>query len=48
MSALLGGLLLVSPAAQSGVLLGLLVGMNLLSSGLTLLMSGLWLRRAAG
>jgi len=47
-TALLGGILLVSPAAQSGVLLGILVGINLLSSGLALVMSGLWIRRATG
>jgi uncharacterized membrane protein HdeD (DUF308 family) len=47
-TALLGGILLMSPAAQSGVLLGILVGINLLSSGLALAMSGFWLRRAAG
>jgi uncharacterized membrane protein HdeD (DUF308 family) len=44
-TAVLGGILLTSRANQAGVLLGVLVGINLLSSGITFLLSGLWLRR---
>lgn len=43
-TALLGGFLLVSPAAQSGIYLGTLIGINLLLSGVSFLASGLWLR----
>jgi uncharacterized membrane protein HdeD (DUF308 family) len=43
---LLGGFLLLSSPAQAGTLLGIIVGFNLLSSGLSLLAAGLWLKRA--
>ena len=44
-TALLGGLLLMSPTQQSGVYLGTLIGINLLSSGVAFLASGLWLKQ---
>ena len=47
-TALLGGILLTSPAAQAGVYLGVLIGINLLSSGISFLAAGLWLRRSLG
>jgi uncharacterized membrane protein HdeD (DUF308 family) len=43
---LLGGFLLLSSPAQAGTLLGIIVGFNLLSSGLSLLAAGIWLKRA--
>ena len=46
-TAILGGILLTAPAAQAGVYLGVLIGVNLLSSGVSFLAAGLWLRRAA-
>lgn len=46
-TALLGGLLLASSREQAGVYLGVIVGINLLSSGLALLATGMWLRRSA-
>ena len=46
-TALLGGVLLLSKADESGVLLGILLGMNLLSSGVAFLASGFALRRVA-
>ena len=45
-TALLGAFLLVSSRDQAGVYLGVIVGINLLSSGLTLLASGIWMRRS--
>ncbi|NDC54517.1 MAG: hypothetical protein EBZ74_09575 [Planctomycetia bacterium] len=47
-TALLGGILLTSPAAQAGLYLGVLIGINLLSSGISFLAAGLWLRRSLG
>jgi len=44
-TALLGGILLTSRADQSGWLLGTLVGVNLLSSGISALAAGWWLKR---
>jgi len=43
---LLGGILLTAPAAQAGVYLGVLIGINLLSSGISFLAAGLWLTRS--
>ena len=43
-TALLGGFLLVSSREQAGLFLGVIVGINLLSSGIALLASGWWLR----
>ncbi|MEI6256898.1 MAG: DUF308 domain-containing protein [Planctomycetota bacterium] len=43
---LLGGLLLTSSPAQAGALLGMIVGVNLLTSGVAFAATGLWLRRA--
>jgi uncharacterized membrane protein HdeD (DUF308 family) len=45
-TAVLGGLLLTSPAAQAGVYLGVLIGINLVSSGIAFLASSIWLRRS--
>lgn len=45
---LLGGLLLTAPAAQAGVYLGVLIGINLLSSGISFLAAGFCLRRSLG
>lgn len=42
---LLGGLLLLSPVQQSGVVLGTLIGFNLLASGVAFLGAGVWLRK---
>lgn len=47
-TALLGGILLTAPAAQAGIYLGVLIGINLLSSGISFLAAGLWLRRSLG
>jgi uncharacterized membrane protein HdeD (DUF308 family) len=47
LTAVLGGILLTSPAGQAGVYLGVLVGINLLSSGISTAAAGLWLRRSA-
>lgn len=47
LTAVLGGILLTSPASQAGVYLGVLIGINLLSSGISTAAAGLWLRRAA-
>ncbi|MFM7108413.1 MAG: HdeD family acid-resistance protein [Planctomycetaceae bacterium] len=44
-TAFLGGLLLTSTKEQAVVYVGLLVGINLLSSGISLVATGLWLRR---
>jgi len=44
-TAVLGGILLTAPAAQAGVYLGTLIGINLLSSGVAFVASGLWLKR---
>ena len=44
-TALLGGILLTSSATQAAVYLGILVGINLLSSGISLAATGFWLRR---
>jgi uncharacterized membrane protein HdeD (DUF308 family) len=41
----LGGVLLTAKPEQAGVLLGVIVGINLLSSGVAFLASGIWLRR---
>jgi uncharacterized membrane protein HdeD (DUF308 family) len=43
-TALLGGMLLMSPTQMSGVYLGTLIGINLLASGVAFLGSGLWLK----
>jgi len=48
LTAVLGVILLTSPAAQAGVYLGVLIGINLLSSGISTAAAGLWLRRSAG
>lgn len=45
-TALLGGILLTASTAQAPVFLGVIFGINLLSSGIALLASGMWLRRA--
>jgi membrane protein HdeD len=47
-TAVLGGILLTAPVAQTGVYLGTLVGINLLASGAAFLASGLWLKREIG
>ncbi len=47
-TAVLGGMLLMSPTQQSGVFLGTLIGINLLASGAAFLGSGLWLRERLG
>lgn len=44
-TAVLGGILLTASAPQASVYLGVIVGINLLSSGVALLASGVWLRR---
>lgn len=44
-TAVLGGILLTSSAAQAALYLGILVGINLLTSGVSLAGTGLWLRR---
>lgn len=44
-TALLGGLLFTAPRDQAGVYLGIIVGINLLTSGIALLGAGWWLRR---
>jgi len=44
-TAVLGGILLTSPASQAGVYLGTLIGISLLSSGVSSLATGLMLRR---
>jgi len=41
----LAGLLLTTKPAAAGILLGVFVGVNLLSSGLLFATTGLWLRR---
>lgn len=46
-TALLGGLLLVSPAQKAGVYLGVLVGINLLTSGIAFVAAGMSLRRVS-
>ena len=47
-TAVLGGMLLLSPTPQSGVFLGTLIGINLLASGAAFLGSGLWLQERLG
>lgn len=47
-TALVGGFLLVSPANRAGVYLGVLVGINLLTSGLASVATGVLLRRVGG
>lgn len=47
-TALLGGVLLVSPADRAGVYLGVLIGINLLSSGIASVAAGVLLRRVDG
>jgi hypothetical protein len=47
-SAVLGGMLLMSPTQQSGVFLGTLIGINLVASGAAFLGSGLWLKERIG
>lgn len=44
-TAVLGGILLTSPAGQAGVYLGVLIGINLLSSGIASVATGLAIRR---
>lgn len=44
-TALLGGLLVSSPKEMADTYLGTLLGINLLSSGIAMLASGVWLRR---
>lgn len=48
LTAVLGGILLTSPTQQTGLYLGMLIGINLLSSGLSFLASGLWIKRELG
>ena len=45
-TAVLGSLLLTAPEPLAGVYLGVIVGINLLSSGVALLGAGWWLRSA--
>jgi uncharacterized membrane protein HdeD (DUF308 family) len=47
-TAVVGGMLVTCSPDQSGVYLGVLVGLNLLSSGISFLAAGLWLRSATG
>ena len=47
-TAAVGGMLMTCSPVQSGVYLGVLVGLNLLSSGIAFLAAGLWLRSSAG
>lgn len=47
-TAALAALLLTVRSDQAGVLLGVIVGVNLLTSGIALLAAGFWLGRAAG
>jgi uncharacterized membrane protein HdeD (DUF308 family) len=47
-TAVVGGMLVTCTLDQSGVYLGVLVGLNLLSSGIGFLAAGIWLRSAAG
>ncbi len=47
-TAILGGLLIMSPAEQSGLYLGTLIGINLLASGVSFLGSGFWLKHRIG
>jgi uncharacterized membrane protein HdeD (DUF308 family) len=47
-TAVLGGILLTSPVSQAGVYLGVLIGINLLSSGIASIAAGLALRRSQG
>ena len=47
-TALLGGLLFTAPREQAGVYLGVIVGINLLTSGIALGGAGWWLRRDLG
>jgi uncharacterized membrane protein HdeD (DUF308 family) len=47
-TAALAALLLTARPEQAGVLLGVIVGVNLLTSGIALLAAGFWLRRAVG
>ncbi len=47
-SAVLGVMLMTCSVDQSGVYLGVLVGLKLLSSGIFFLAAGVWLRSAAG
>lgn len=44
-TAVLGGILLTSSTGQTGVYLGTLIGINLLSSGVAFLASGMWIKR---
>jgi uncharacterized membrane protein HdeD (DUF308 family) len=46
LTTLLGAILVAARPAEAGVLLGLFVGMNLLSSGITFLATGMTLGRA--
>jgi branched-chain amino acid transport system permease protein len=46
--AVLGGILLTSPASQAGLYLGTLIGINLLSSGIASAAAGFTLRRSLG
>jgi len=45
-TAVLGGILLTSPASQAGLYLGTLIGINLLSSGIASAAAGFTLRRS--
>jgi uncharacterized membrane protein HdeD (DUF308 family) len=47
-TALLGGLLLTAREDLAGVYLGVIVGINLLTSGLALVGAGWWMRRSLG
>lgn len=47
-TALLGGVLLAAKPEQAGNLLGIIIGVNLLSSGISFLGAGLWLRGRTG
>lgn len=45
-TAVLGGIMLTSPASQAGIYLGTLIGINLLSSGIASAAAGFTLRRS--
>ena len=45
LTGVLAGLLLTTKPAAAGILLGVFVGVNLLSSGLLFATTGLWLKR---
>ena len=47
-TAVLGGILLMASEPQAALFLGVIVGINLATSGVALLASRAWLRRALG